>query len=193
MLARLHSSLFTPAISDILLIYPTREMDSSNLPPSATASLAASTSRGRLSRREQDSSLRQRSIREQESVLDDYDAPHEDSYSIPDEDSYHEDSYHDASDQEHIDTLLPPIITRSSLWIPDGNIVLEAEHTQFKFYRGLLARHSTFFRNLFDSMFPPGSDPHIEDDIELVEGCPVVCLADSADDVGYMLHFIVDT
>ncbi|KAI4522776.1 hypothetical protein K525DRAFT_198007 [Schizophyllum commune Loenen D] len=124
---------------------------------------------------------------------DDYDAPHEDSYSIPDEDSYHEDSYHDASDQEHIDTLLPPIITRSSLWIPDGNIVLEAEHTQFKFYRGLLARHSTFFRNLFDSMFPPGSDPHIEDDIELVEGCPVVCLADSADDVGYMLHFIVDT
>ncbi|KAI5896291.1 uncharacterized protein SCHCODRAFT_01170455 [Schizophyllum commune H4-8] len=124
---------------------------------------------------------------------DEYDAPHEDSYSIPDEDSYHEDSYHDASDQEHIDTLLPPIIIRSSLWIPDGNIVLEAEHTQFKFYRGLLARHSTFFRNLFDSMFPPGSDPHIEDDIELVEGCPVVCLADSADDVGYMLHFIVDT
>ncbi|KAL1743682.1 hypothetical protein HDZ31DRAFT_40366 [Schizophyllum fasciatum] len=104
----------------------------------------------------------------------------------------HDDDASSAPEHLDSDAPVPPAITRADLWLPDGNIVLEAEHTQFKFYRGLLARHSTFFRNLFDSMFPPSMDPHAEDDIELVENCPVICLADTAEDISYMLHFIVD-
>lgn len=85
-----------------------------------------------------------------------------------------------------------PII-RSELWLSDGNIVLEAENTQFRFYRGLLARHSTFFRNMFDVMFPPSNGPLVHaEDIVLVEECPVVCLADAAEDVSYMLYFLVE-
>lgn len=75
---------------------------------------------------------------------------------------------------------------RSSIWYNDGNIVLQAEDTLFKVHRGILAQSSFVFQDMF-SLPPP---PLI--DAELVEGCPVVPLFDTAEDVGYMLHAICE-
>ncbi|KAH6907598.1 hypothetical protein BKA70DRAFT_1283490 [Coprinopsis sp. MPI-PUGE-AT-0042] len=67
-------------------------------------------------------------------------------------------------------------ITRSAdFWFEDGNLVLQAEGTQFKIHKGLLARHSVVLRDMLSLPQPP---QHAMDDV--VEGCPVVCLSDKA-------------
>lgn len=76
----------------------------------------------------------------------------------------------------------PPM--RSDVWVEDGNIVLQAENTQFKFYRGLLARHSAVFSDIFS--VPQPEDP------AAVEGCAIVHLSDSAEDVRYMLRWLLE-
>ncbi|KZP23530.1 hypothetical protein FIBSPDRAFT_786044 [Athelia psychrophila] len=77
---------------------------------------------------------------------------------------------------------LPP--TRSeSLWLEDGSIVLQAEGKQFKVYRGLLALQSTVFEDMFAFPQPPSGE-------ELVEGCSIVHLSDSAVDVEFVLEEI---
>jgi hypothetical protein len=63
-------------------------------------------------------------------------------------------------------------------WFSDGNIVLHADGIGFKVYRGVLARHSVIFANMFDDA-QPGED-------ELL-GIPVVPLFDSAQDVEVLL------
>ncbi|KAF7974951.1 hypothetical protein HWV62_11013 [Athelia sp. TMB] len=78
------------------------------------------------------------------------------------------------------DNTVDPI--RSDIWYDDGNVVLQAQNTQFKVYRGILAQSSPVFKDMF--MIP---QPPIED-TQLVEGCPVVCLSDSAEEVRYVLR-----
>ena len=41
------------------------------------------------------------------------------------------------------------LVTRSDIWLEDGNIVLQAENMQFKVHRGLLARVSPVFADVF--------------------------------------------
>lgn len=65
----------------------------------------------------------------------------------------------------------PRPIVRSELWKSDGNIVLQAERTQFKIHRSTLADNSSVFRDMFS--LPP--QPPEED---AVEGCPLVVLSD---------------
>jgi len=63
----------------------------------------------------------------------------------------------------------------------DGNVVLEAEDTQFKVHRSVLCRHSPVFRDMFTM-------PHVGGEGDsVVEGCPVVRLQDSAQDLKYLL------
>lgn len=69
--------------------------------------------------------------------------------------------------------------TRSTPWFEDGNVVLETEMTQFKVYRGILATNSVIFSDMF-AVGQPGTGGQ-------VEGCPVVHLADKADDLRYVL------
>ena len=71
---------------------------------------------------------------------------------------------------------------RSDIWYDDGNIVLQTQHTQFKVYRGILAQSSPVFKDMF--MLP---QPTAED-IQLVDGCPVVHLSDSAAELSYVLR-----
>jgi hypothetical protein len=68
---------------------------------------------------------------------------------------------------------------RSEPWFEDGNIVIEAGFKQFKVYRGILAASSEVFRDMFLVPQPieQGS----------VDGCPIVHLSDSPDDVRYIL------
>ena len=60
-------------------------------------------------------------------------------------------------------------------WYADGNVVLQAEDTQFRVHRLLLSLHSEIMKGCFDCPQPV--------DNELVEGCPVIHLTDSAKDI----------
>ena len=78
------------------------------------------------------------------------------------------------------------LATRSSIWLSDGNIVLQAENTQFKVHQGYLARLSTIFSDVFSVPQPvDGSQP-------LVDGCVVLHLQDSAQDLFVALSEIYD-
>ncbi|KAL1664693.1 hypothetical protein GGF50DRAFT_54235 [Schizophyllum commune] len=80
------------------------------------------------------------------------------------------------------------VITRSDVWLEDGNIILQAERTQFKFYKGLLARHSQVFSDML-AVVPQGQGAP---DSAVVEGCPVVELTDAAQDVRFMLLWLLE-
>ncbi|KAF5374142.1 hypothetical protein D9615_008824 [Tricholomella constricta] len=73
---------------------------------------------------------------------------------------------------------------RSDIWFNDGNIILEAQGKQFRVHRGVLAKHSDVFKDMFDVPTPP-NDP-------TVEGCQIVHLTDSAQDVEHLLSCLYD-
>ena len=74
---------------------------------------------------------------------------------------------------------------RADLWFEDGNVVLVAEGAAFKVHRGVLSRNSEIFRDMFGVPQPEHG--------ETFEGCPVVHLTDSKEDVRYMLSALCDT
>ncbi|KAJ7760100.1 hypothetical protein DFH07DRAFT_940030 [Mycena maculata] len=71
------------------------------------------------------------------------------------------------------------------LWFEDGNIVVRAETSQFRVYRGFLATRSPVFQDMFS--FPQPLDS------ELVDGCPLVVLPDPAPHVIVFLRAIFDS
>ena len=73
---------------------------------------------------------------------------------------------------------------RADLWLEDGNVILVAEKTAFKVHRSILARNSEIFHDLFELPQPV--------DEETFEGCPIVHLPDSKEDVEYMLAGLCD-
>ncbi|KZP30915.1 hypothetical protein FIBSPDRAFT_1037856 [Athelia psychrophila] len=73
---------------------------------------------------------------------------------------------------------------RSDIWYRDGNIVLQAGITQFKVYQGALGEASSVFKDMFSFPQPPAAD------MELVEGCPVVHVSDSAEELKIVLQAI---
>ncbi|KAI1795289.1 hypothetical protein LXA43DRAFT_37169 [Ganoderma leucocontextum] len=70
-------------------------------------------------------------------------------------------------------------------WFDDGNIVLIAQHTGFRIFRTLLAAQSTVFADMFASS-SSRSD-------ETLDGCPVVHLTDSPNDLGHLLRILLPT
>ena len=75
---------------------------------------------------------------------------------------------------------------RSPIWYDDGNVILQAEGTLFKVHRGVLARSSSVFKDMFSFPQPPSTD------MEMMDGCPIVQLSDSAKEVGYVLEGIFE-
>ncbi|KAF7297799.1 BTB domain-containing protein [Mycena kentingensis (nom. inval.)] len=72
------------------------------------------------------------------------------------------------------------VIRSPDYWFEDGSIILQAETTQFRVVKSVLAIHSTVFRDMF-SVPLPADEP-------LVEGCPVVFLpGDKAGDWKHLL------
>ncbi|TFK84824.1 hypothetical protein K466DRAFT_210506 [Polyporus arcularius HHB13444] len=69
-------------------------------------------------------------------------------------------------------------------WFEDGNIILVSENVSFKVYRGLLAEHSSVFRSMLDV----GQGTH--NPAEVVDGCPVVPLYDSPNDLRGLFRII---
>ncbi|KAF6747893.1 hypothetical protein DFP72DRAFT_918092 [Ephemerocybe angulata] len=72
-----------------------------------------------------------------------------------------------------------PYERSSDTWYRDGNIVLQAGNTQFKVHQGLLERQSTVFSEIFSQPQKTGE--------ETVEGCRVVDLEESDEDVQLLL------
>ncbi|KAJ7108458.1 hypothetical protein C8R43DRAFT_187747 [Mycena crocata] len=70
-------------------------------------------------------------------------------------------------------------ITRSDIWYEDGGVVLQAQDTQFRVHWSILAQHSSFFRDM-QGLPQPVDQPS-------VDGCPVIELPDSVEDVKYLL------
>jgi len=73
---------------------------------------------------------------------------------------------------------------RSQPWFEDGNVILEAEATQFRVYRGILAANSGIFKDMFEFAQPEGDGD--------VGECPVVKLSDSAEDLQHVLEVLHD-
>ena len=77
----------------------------------------------------------------------------------------------------------PPIeeMTKdSTLWYPDGNVVVGAGRTLFRFHKSILSSHSTAFDGMFNGL------PHSG---ELVDDCPFVRLfGDDPGEVRCMLR-----
>lgn len=70
------------------------------------------------------------------------------------------------------------------LWFEDGNIVIQAGNSLYRVYRGVLATHSSVFKDMLSFPQPPDS--------ELVEGCPIVRLPDSDREVTPFLKALFD-
>ncbi len=72
--------------------------------------------------------------------------------------------------------------TRSDIWMPFGDIILQVESTQFRVNRDVLANHSAVFRYLFSVPQPPNE--------ATVDGCHVVQLSYTAEDWGLILEML---
>jgi hypothetical protein len=68
--------------------------------------------------------------------------------------------------------------------MPYGDIILQAESTQFRINRDVLARHSSVFADMF-SIPLPSDEP-------TVEGCPIVRVSDTAKDWELLLDVLYD-
>jgi len=77
------------------------------------------------------------------------------------------------------------VIHSTNFWFKDGSIVLQAETTQFRVHSTMLARHSSVFGDMFEIPQPAEGEPR-------VEGCLLVHVSDSAEDIGHMLSSMYD-
>ncbi|KAI0816024.1 hypothetical protein BC628DRAFT_1152924 [Trametes gibbosa] len=83
-----------------------------------------------------------------------------------------------------------PVFRSTCFWASDGNVVVVADHTAaFRVHRGVLARHSSVFRDMFG--LPQRSPPAGADD-ERLDGCPVVHVSESPADFALLLKVLYD-
>lgn len=68
----------------------------------------------------------------------------------------------------------------ATIWFDDGNLVLRTKMKQYRVYRGVLSARSSVFRDMLSIPQP--------DSQETIDGCPVVDLADSAQDWDALLE-----
>ena len=68
-------------------------------------------------------------------------------------------------------------------WLNDGNVILIARGVAFKLYKDLLAAQSHIFADLFSLPVPSTS--------ETLNGCPVVRLMDSPEDIRHLLGVLL--
>lgn len=73
-----------------------------------------------------------------------------------------------------------------SLWFEDGNLILRAEDSLFRIYSGILSARSSVFKDMF--AFPPPAEGN-----DNMDGCPIVEVYDSAEDMTYFLQAILDS
>lgn len=72
-----------------------------------------------------------------------------------------------------------PELRSPDVWFDDGNIVLSAQNTLFRVFKGILCTNCEIFRDMFAFPQPPDADTY--------DGVPLVHLSDTAFD---MTHFL---
>ncbi|KAI1786600.1 hypothetical protein LXA43DRAFT_897702 [Ganoderma leucocontextum] len=86
-------------------------------------------------------------------------------------------------------SLLPDEIQRDSdIWFEDGNVIVIAQNTAFRFHKGVLSHHSQVFRDLF--LVPQPSISRAGSSIDVLDGCPVVRVSDTSYDFRELLRAI---
>lgn len=75
-------------------------------------------------------------------------------------------------------------VTRSEIWHLDGSVVLQADNRQFRVHWSVLSLHSSFFQGMLGLPQPP--------DQPSIDGCPIIELSDSAEDVENLLMALYD-
>ncbi|KZS99886.1 uncharacterized protein LAESUDRAFT_688821 [Laetiporus sulphureus 93-53] len=80
------------------------------------------------------------------------------------------------------------LVRHRDFWFCDGSVVLRAENTLFRVHTSLLSRKSQFFSDLFSMPQPavPGEND------EMLDGCPLLVLDDSAEDAANLLKALYD-
>src|SRR6266478_3590460 len=86
----------------------------------------------------------------------------------------------------------PTLTKHADLWFCDGSVILQAESTLFRVHKSQLSRRSTVFSDMFTLAQPPVMSTHATLADETYEGCPVVKLYDSAEDVANLLLALYD-
>ncbi|CAA7258932.1 unnamed protein product [Cyclocybe aegerita] len=84
------------------------------------------------------------------------------------------------------DAPLTVTFKRSKYWFDDGNVILQAEDTQFRVHRSMLAHQSAVFKDMFG--MPQPEQPQDA----MLDGCPIVPLGDKAADVEHVLAVFYD-
>ncbi|KAJ7650830.1 hypothetical protein FB45DRAFT_997611 [Roridomyces roridus] len=77
-----------------------------------------------------------------------------------------------------------PDLVRSEIWKPYGDTVLQAQSTLFKVNRTILVEHSSVFEGMFSIPQPHSA--------ETIDGCPMVELSDTAQDIELLLAALYD-
>lgn len=96
--------------------------------------------------------------------------------------------YDNNTTNDAIPMELDPLYEKADgLWFEDGNLILQAEHTLFRIYRGLLCARSSVFGDMF--AFPPPA----EGNHSSLDGCPIVPTYDSAHDLTVFLKALLDS
>jgi len=80
----------------------------------------------------------------------------------------------------------------ADLWFCDGSVILQADSTLFRVHKSQLSRRSTVFSDMFTLPQPPVMTTHATLADETHEGCPIVKLYDSAEDVANLLLALYD-
>jgi hypothetical protein len=77
-------------------------------------------------------------------------------------------------------------VCSADVWYDDGTLVLCAENTLFRVYRGILAAQSEIFRDMLSVPQPPGTDG------DMFEGCPLVHVQETVDDMTRFLRALLE-
>lgn len=91
-------------------------------------------------------------------------------------------------------TSLAQAIRHDDMWLSDGSVVLVAENTMFKVHKSQLSRHSVVFRDMF-AMPQAAIDTSFNANgltKETFDGCDVVYVHDSAQDLESLLRALYD-
>lgn len=78
------------------------------------------------------------------------------------------------------------VILSKEVWFSDGNLVVQAENTLFKVFRGILTHESALFHDMLSLPQPQQPDGD-QTSSEMYEGCAVVKLQDDARDIQILL------
>ncbi|KJA26644.1 hypothetical protein HYPSUDRAFT_213202 [Hypholoma sublateritium FD-334 SS-4] len=91
----------------------------------------------------------------------------------------------DISDSDLTSLPEETIECSAQFWFDDGNVVLQAEFTQFRVHRSILLHHSPVMEDCFQFPQPEGAPT--------IEGCPLVHLPESAMDISNMCGLLYGT